>query len=51
MVPNEKKDYTPKDISSISKDAKVRHLLHCAIDNVMSNMVIIARLSKKFRMF
>ncbi|KAL8125834.1 hypothetical protein AgCh_013216 [Apium graveolens] len=39
-VPKEKSEYTTKDISSIAKDAKVRHLLHSAIDNVMSNRVI-----------
>ena len=27
MIPKEKKDYTPEDISSISKDAKVKHLM------------------------
>ncbi|KAL8103193.1 hypothetical protein AgCh_027652 [Apium graveolens] len=36
-IPKEKSEYTAEDISSISKDAKVRHLLHSAIDNVMSN--------------
>ncbi|XP_063948076.1 uncharacterized protein LOC135152172 [Daucus carota subsp. sativus] len=30
MIPKE-------NISSISKDAKVKHLLHCALDNAMSN--------------
>ena len=34
------KDYTPEYISSISKDAKVRHLLYSALDNIMSNSVI-----------
>ncbi|MGI4673300.1 hypothetical protein ACR2XN_27920, partial [Klebsiella pneumoniae] len=29
-----------EDFSSIAKDAKVRHLLHSALDNVMSNKVI-----------
>ena len=38
-VPKEKSEYTAEDISSIAKDAKVRHLLHSAIDNVMSNRV------------
>ncbi|KAL8155306.1 hypothetical protein AgCh_000618 [Apium graveolens] len=36
----EKSEYTAEDISSIAKDAKVRHFLHSAIDNVMSNRVI-----------
>ena len=39
-IPKEKGEYTAEDISSIAKDAKVRHLLHSAIDNVMSNRVI-----------
>ncbi|KAL8109067.1 hypothetical protein AgCh_025240 [Apium graveolens] len=34
------KDYTPEDISSIMKDAKVRHILHNSLDSVMSNIVI-----------
>ncbi|KAL8114593.1 hypothetical protein AgCh_021454 [Apium graveolens] len=36
-IPKEKGDYTAEDISSIAKDARVRHLLYSAIDNVMSN--------------
>lgn len=47
MIPKEKKDYTPEDISSISKDAKVRHLLHNALDNVMSNRVIGCKTAKE----
>ena len=39
-VPKEKSEYTAEDISSIAKEAKVRHLLLSAIDNVMSNRVI-----------
>ncbi|KAL8091792.1 hypothetical protein AgCh_034159 [Apium graveolens] len=39
-IPKEKGDYIPEDISSIAKDARVRNLLHSAIDNVMSNKVI-----------
>ena len=35
MIPKEKSEYTTEDISSIAKDARVRHLLHSAIDNVM----------------
>ncbi|KAL8125580.1 hypothetical protein AgCh_013022 [Apium graveolens] len=35
MIPKEKGDYTPEDISSITKNVRVRHLLHSAIDNVM----------------
>ncbi|KAL8146362.1 hypothetical protein AgCh_004198 [Apium graveolens] len=45
-VPKEKSDYTVEDISSIAKDAKVRHLLHSAIDNVMSNRVINCKTAK-----
>ncbi|KAL8098729.1 hypothetical protein AgCh_031462 [Apium graveolens] len=43
----EKGEYTAEDISSIAKDARVRHLLHSVIDNVMSNMVINCKTSKK----
>ncbi|KAL8111815.1 hypothetical protein AgCh_019494 [Apium graveolens] len=46
-VPKEKSDYTAKDIASIAKDAKVRHLLHSAIDNVMSNRVINCKTAKE----
>ncbi|KAK1351389.1 hypothetical protein POM88_054394 [Heracleum sosnowskyi] len=46
-VPKEKKDMTPEDISSIAKDAKVRHLLHSALDNVMSNRVIGCKTAKE----
>ncbi|KAL8118183.1 hypothetical protein AgCh_015906 [Apium graveolens] len=45
-VPKEKSDYTAEDIASIAKDAKVRHLLHSAIDNVMSNRVINCKTAK-----
>ncbi|KAL8156038.1 hypothetical protein AgCh_001204 [Apium graveolens] len=46
-VPKEKSDYTAEDIASIAKDAKVRHLLHSAIDNVMSNRVINCKTAKE----
>ncbi|KAK1396498.1 hypothetical protein POM88_006361 [Heracleum sosnowskyi] len=46
-IPKEKKDYTPEDISSFAKDAKVRHLLHSALDNVMSNRVIGCKTAKE----
>lgn len=46
-VPKEKKDLSPEDISSIAKDAKVRHLLHSALDNVMSNKVIACKTAKE----
>ncbi|KAL8099975.1 hypothetical protein AgCh_032295 [Apium graveolens] len=46
-IPKEKSDYTAEDISSIAKDAKVRHLLHSAIDNVMSNRVINCKTAKE----
>ncbi|KAL8119163.1 hypothetical protein AgCh_016612 [Apium graveolens] len=39
-IPKERSEYTPEDISFIAKDARVRHLLHSATDNVMSNRVI-----------
>ena len=47
LIPKEKKDLTPEDISSIAKDAKVRHLLHSALDNVMSNRVISCKTAKE----
>ncbi|KAL8125375.1 hypothetical protein AgCh_012893 [Apium graveolens] len=46
-VPKEKSDYTAEDIASIAKDAKVQHLLHSAIDNVMSNRVINCKTTKE----
>ena len=46
-IPKEKKDLTQEDISSIAKDAKVRHLLHSALDNVMSNRVINCKTAKE----
>ncbi|KAL8133899.1 hypothetical protein AgCh_009096 [Apium graveolens] len=46
-VPKEKSDYTAEDIASITKDAKVRHLLHSAIDNVMSNRIINCKTAKE----
>ncbi|KAL8134372.1 hypothetical protein AgCh_009411 [Apium graveolens] len=46
-VPKEKSDYTAEDIASIAKDAKVRHLLHSAIDNIMSNRVINCKTAKE----
>ena len=46
-VPKEKSDYTAEDIASIAKDVKVRHLLHSAIDNVMSNRVINCKTAKE----
>ncbi|KAL8155610.1 hypothetical protein AgCh_000848 [Apium graveolens] len=46
-VPKEKSEYTTEDISSIANDAKVRHLLHSAIDNVMSNMIINCKTAKE----
>ena len=47
MIPKEKKDYTPEDISSISKDSKVKHLLHSAFDNAMSNRMIGCKTAKQ----
>ena len=40
VVPKTKSEYTNEDIQSIAKDARVRHLLHSALDNAMSNRVI-----------
>ncbi|KAL8088507.1 hypothetical protein AgCh_038331 [Apium graveolens] len=47
MIPKEKIDLTTEDISSLGKDAKVRHLLHSALDNVMSNRVIGCKTAKE----
>ncbi|KAL8102540.1 hypothetical protein AgCh_027156 [Apium graveolens] len=47
VIPKEKGDYTAKDISSIANDARVRHLLHSTIDNVMSNRVIGCKTAKE----
>ena len=47
MIPEEKNDYTPEDISYISKDANVRHLLRSALDNVISNRLIGCKSTKK----
>ena len=47
MIPKEKIDYTHEDINFISKDAKVRHLLYSALDNIMSNKVIGCKMSKE----
>ncbi|KAL8114466.1 hypothetical protein AgCh_021360 [Apium graveolens] len=46
-IPKEKGEYTAEDISSIAKDARVRHFLHSAIDNVMSNRVIHCKTAKE----
>ncbi|KAL8097342.1 hypothetical protein AgCh_030472 [Apium graveolens] len=46
-IPKEKSEYTAEDISSIAKDVKVKHLLHSAIDNVMSNKVIHCKTAKE----
>ncbi|KAL8133157.1 hypothetical protein AgCh_008567 [Apium graveolens] len=46
-IPKEKSEYKAEDISSIAKDAKVRHLLHSALDNVMSNRVIHCKTAKE----
>ncbi|KAL8146712.1 hypothetical protein AgCh_004452 [Apium graveolens] len=46
-IPKEKGEYTAEDISSIAKNAKVKHLLHSAIDNVMSNRVIHCKTPKE----
>ena len=47
MIPKEKKEYTAEDISSISKDAKVKNLLHSSLDNAMSNRVIGCKTAKE----
>ena len=47
IVPKEKIEYTAENISSISKNANLRHLLHSAIDNVMSNRVIGCKTAKE----
>ncbi|XP_017217450.1 uncharacterized protein LOC108195023 [Daucus carota subsp. sativus] len=47
LIPKEKKDYTPEDLSSMGKDAKVKLLLHSALDNDMSNRVIGCKTAKE----
>ncbi|XP_074324090.1 uncharacterized protein LOC141661009 [Apium graveolens] len=47
MVDKDKKGYTPEDLSSIIKDAKVRHIFHNNLDSVMSNRVIGCKTSKE----
>ncbi|XP_063941893.1 uncharacterized protein LOC135149891 [Daucus carota subsp. sativus] len=47
LIPKEKKDFIPEDIASVSKDAKVKHLLHSALDNVMANRVIGCKTAKE----
>ena len=47
MIPKEKRELTIEDISSLGKDVKVRHLLHSALDNVMSNRVIGCKTAKE----
>ncbi|KAL8155163.1 hypothetical protein AgCh_000526 [Apium graveolens] len=47
MIDKDRKDYTPKDISSIMKDAKVRHILNNSLDSVMSNRVIGCKTTKE----
>ncbi|KAL8155275.1 hypothetical protein AgCh_000593 [Apium graveolens] len=41
------KDYTPKDISSIVKAAKVRYILHNSLDSIISNRVIRCQIAKE----
>ncbi|KAL8088649.1 hypothetical protein AgCh_038434 [Apium graveolens] len=47
MIDKDRKDYFPEDISSIMKDAKVRHIMHNSLDSVMSNRVIGRMTTKK----
>ena len=47
MIDKDMKDYTPKDILSIMKDDKVRHILHNSLDSVMSNRVIGCKITKE----
>ncbi|XP_074342403.1 uncharacterized protein LOC141679946 [Apium graveolens] len=47
MVDKDKNNYTPEDLSSIMKDAKVRHLLYSSLDNVISNRVIGCKTAKE----
>ncbi|XP_074323476.1 uncharacterized protein LOC141660389 [Apium graveolens] len=47
MIDKENKDYFPEDLSSIIKDAKVRHILHSSLDNVMSNRIIGCKTAKE----
>ena len=47
MVNKDRKNYSPEDLSSIMKDAKVRHILHISLDSVMSNRVIRCKTTKE----
>ncbi|XP_074342514.1 uncharacterized protein LOC141680097 [Apium graveolens] len=47
IVDKEKKDYFPEDLSSIMKDAKVKHILHSSLDSVISNRVIRCKSAKE----
>ncbi|KAL8119439.1 hypothetical protein AgCh_016818 [Apium graveolens] len=47
MIDKDRKDYSPEDISSIMKDAKVRHILHSSLDSLMSNRVIGCKITKE----
>ncbi|KAL8109020.1 hypothetical protein AgCh_025203 [Apium graveolens] len=47
MIDKDRKDYSPEDISSIMKDAKVRHILHSILDSVISNSVIGCKTTKE----
>ncbi|KAL8088992.1 hypothetical protein AgCh_038664 [Apium graveolens] len=46
-IDKDKKDYSSEDISSIMKNAKVRHILHNSLDSVMSNRVFGCKTSKE----
>ena len=47
MIDKDGKDYSPEDISSIMKDAKVRHIMHSSLDSVMSNRGIGCKITKE----
>ncbi|KAL8088481.1 hypothetical protein AgCh_038306 [Apium graveolens] len=47
MIDKDRKDYSPEDISSIIKDAKIRYIMHNSLDSVMSNRVIGCKITKE----
>ncbi|KAL8088518.1 hypothetical protein AgCh_038340 [Apium graveolens] len=47
MIDKDRMDYSSEDISSIMKDAKVRHILYNSLDSVMSNRVIGCKMAKE----
>ena len=47
FVIKEKSEWSPEDKAEVIKDAKVKHILHNSLDNVMSNRVIACQTAKE----